>query len=408
MLEKIELIRELSRLFSGVDVHLIPNQNGEICSHLSREVSQKLGVDFGKHPIITQICALDADHIYEYLPFPGITMLIYSSKRTGHILFLGPAATENYNSHNLSAYLQQQRLPHHTTIQLADALSKLPVLPLSTLYRLMDVALRHLFDIGIPIPVKQLESGYDFTPKPLFTDSAETKDMRQIRQIEDRYKGSTILTEAVKLGNLSLALQTMRSSDQNLSVRNLNPLRNTQNYCIVLNTQLRHALEECGIHPYELDRLSNEIGLQIERLSSPDIALSFHRYIIEQYCRLVQEHSYKDLSTIIHQAVIYIKNNLHANLTVKDTARELSVHPDYLSHQFSQEMGMTFISFLNRERCLQAASYLRHTNLQIKQISAIVGFNTISYFTKQFTQIYGQTPRDFRAERSLRAQGPST
>ena len=410
MLEKLELIWELSHLFSGVDVHLVSRNEAEIRTHLTQTLSRKLGADWSNLPIVTQICALDSTHIYEYTPFPGITLLIYSCTNTDHTLFIGPAATENYTTHNLIAYLQQRHIPQNDIVPLVESLSQLPVCPIHTLYRFSDIALRHLCGVTIPIPVKRMETGYDFAPLPVFVDALSSNDIHHIRQIEDRYKGSAVLTEAVKLGNLSLALQPLRKrgGNDNLTMRNLNPLRNMQNYCIVLNTQLRHALEESGIHPYDLDRLSNEIGLQIERLTSPDAATSFNSYIIEQYCRLVQEHSYQNLSAITHQAVIYIKNNLSSNLTVKDTAKELSVHPDYLSHQFSQEMGMTFIAFLNQERCRQAASYLRHTNLQIKQISAIVGFNTISYFTKQFSHIYGKTPRDFRNEQSFPKQVQSS
>ena len=272
------------------------------------------------------------------------------------------------------------------------------------LYRFMDILLRHICDKHLPVPVKKIEPTYHMNPISLLSDVAQQQDISQIRRIEDRYATSSILTEAVKLGNLSLALQTLQGKDlkYDTMTRNQNPLRNMQNQCIVLNTQLRHSLEGTGIHPYELDHLSNEIGMQIERLNTPDAAVHFSTYIIEQYCRLVQEQSYQNLSPLTHQAVIYIKNNLNGNLTVKDTAKELSVHPDYLSHQFSQEVGMTFIAFLNRERCIQAASFLKHTSLQIKQISAIVGFNTISYFTKQFTLIYGKNPRDFRNERIFR------
>lgn len=408
-MEKLDLIRELSQLFSGIDVHLISNNEAEIRNHLNRSTAKKLRASFDTQPVVRQICALDSEHIYEYLPFPGIVLLIYSHKAADQILFVGPVATESYTSGNLVAYLQQQNATQNTIAHLIEAMGQLPVFQISALYRFMDIALRHLFGLHLPIPVQRMDPSYEFTPLSLFEDNPLPKDIHQIRQIEDRYETSSVLTEAVKLGNLSLALQTLRGQDgyKSMSPRNRSPLRNMQNYCIVLNTQLRHSLEGCGIHPYELDRLSNEIGLQIERLTSPDIVIPFNTYIIEQYCRLVQEQSYQNLSTIIHQAVIYIKNNLNANLTVKDTAKELSVHPDYLSHQFSREMGMTFIAFLNQERCRQAASYLKHTNLQIKQISAIVGFNTISYFTKQFSHYYGKTPRDFRNERIFRQQNHS-
>ena len=220
----------------------------------------------------------------------------------------------------------------------------------------------------------------------------------RIRKVELRYETSLVLTEAVRQGNFSLALQALRTRDigTDMAARNPDPLRNIQNQCIILNTQLRHALEEENIHPYRLDVLSHDIGLQIERLHSVESAEPFISYILQQYCRLVQAQSFRGLSPLIHQTVIFIKDNLSANLTVRDTAKALSVHPDYLSHQFRREMGMTFIEFLNQQRCAQAQDLLRSTNLQIKQISALVGFNTISYFTKQFIRLYQQTPRDYR------------
>ena len=404
MLEKVKIIREISSLFSGADVYLMPNSVPEVRAYLRENVSPRLGADLGNHAAVAQICALDSDHIYEFAPFPGIAALIYSCQTIGKILFIGPVTTESYTTHNLLAYLQQQNISQKTVERFVEVANQLPRMNTYNLYRFMDILLRHICDQHLPVPVKQIEPSYQVGPLSLLADVYQPKDISQIRRIEDRYESSSLLTEAVKLGNLSLALQALqgRQLQTEFAVRNQNPLRNMQNQCIVLNTQLRHSLEGSGVHPYQLDHLSNEIGMQIERLNAPNMVTPFSIYIIEQYCHLVQEQSYRNLSSLTHQAVIYIKNNLNSNLTVKDTAKELSVHPDYLSHQFSKEMGMTFIAFLNRERCMQAASFLKHTSMPIKEISAIVGFNTISYFTKQFTHFYKKTPRDFRNERIFR------
>ena len=404
MLEKVKIIREISSLFSGADVYLMPNTEPEVRAYLRENVSPRLGADIGNHTAVAQICLLDSDHIYEFAPFPGIAALIYSCQAIDKILFIGPVTTESYTTHNLLAYLQQQNIPQKTVDRFVEVANQLPRMTTYNLYRFMDILLRHICDQHLPVPVKRIEPTYQVSPLSLLADVYQSKDISQIRRIEDRYETSSLLTEAVKLGNLSLALQALQSRElqTEFAARNQNPLRNMQNQCIVLNTQLRHSLEGSGVHPYQLDHLSNEIGMQIERLNAPNMVTPFSIYIIEQYCRLVQEQSYQNLSSLTHQAVMYIKNNLNSNLTVKDTAKELSVHPDYLSHQFSKEMGMTFIAFLNRERCMQAASFLKHTSMPIKEISAIVGFNTISYFTKQFAQVYGKTPRDFRNERIFR------
>ena len=72
------------------------------------------------------------------------------------------------------------------------------------------------------------------------------------------------------------------------------------------------------------------------------------------------------------------------------------VNANYLSDQFHKDTGMTFIDFVNRERVEQAASLLKHTNLQVQQIAALVGYNNTSYFAKQFMRFYRMTPRSFR------------
>ena len=406
MLETLEIIKELSALFSGADVYWMPKSEPELRAYLQGAPSQKLGASLGTHAAVSQICALDSEHIYEFTPFPGVSALVYADRIQEKVLFVGPVTTEAYTQQSFTAYLQQQSIPAKTARQLITSVNKLPNMPSYQLYRFMDILLRQVCQLSIPIPIKRIEPTYNASPLSLLPDMAHQKDIAYIRQVENRYEISTMLTEAVKLGNLPLALQAMQNSEmpEGIINRNANPLRNAQNYCIVLNTQLRHTLESSSIHPVSLDQLSNEIGMQIERLNSVKTLVPFCLYIIEQYCRLVQEQSYQNLSSIVHQAVIYIKNNLSANLSVMNTAKELSVHPDYLSHQFSTEMGMSFITFLNRERCTQAASFLKHTSLQIKQISAIVGFNTISYFTKQFRNQYGKTPRDYRNERIYRKQ----
>ena len=224
------------------------------------------------------------------------------------------------------------------------------------------------------------------------------EDIAQMRQVEQRYEYSAALTDAVQQGNLSLAMHLVGQYDPSsqTTVRNANPLRNAQNYCIVLNTQLRHALEKSGIHPFQVDRLSNEIGLEIERLKNLSQLPAFFSGVIRRYCRLVQEHAYPNLKPLTNLVVTYIKEHLADNLTVKDTAKALTVNANYLSTLFHKDMGMTFIDFVNQERTNQAAALLQHTNLQIQQIASIVGYNNTSYFAKQFMRFHKFSPSQYR------------
>ena len=330
----------------------------------------------------------------------GITFLLYADAPADSVWILGPVLTRPYSREDALCYLEQFSISQQTKENILQFFGKLPVVESHILYRTGDLVFGHLTGKKQPMKIARahmLPPGESPLIHPTF--SAD-EDIVQMRQVELRYEYSAALTDAIQQGNLSLALHMVGSYNPNTqtSVRNANPLRNAQNYCIVMNTQLRHALEKSGIHPYRVDKLSNEIGLEIEQLKSTKQLPDFFHRVIRRYCRLVQEHTYPNLKPLTHLAVTYIKEHLADNLTVKDTAKALTVNANYLSTLFHRDMGMTFIDFVNRERTKQAAALLKHTSLQIQQIASAVGYNNTSYFAKQFVRFLGVSPSHYRRE----------
>ena len=339
-----------------------------------------------------------SDTIYEFHAPCGITFLIHADPQTSGTYIVGPALTQPFSQENALHTLEPYGLPPETISHIMIFCSKLPVISGHTLYRTGDLVFGYLTNSDKSMNIVQMNRIPSADAEWVSPAVSVGEDIAQMRQIETRYEYSMTLTDAVKQGNLSLALHIIGQYAQGAQnpARNENPLRNAQNYCIVLNTQLRYALEETGIHPYRVDKLSNEIGLEIEQLKKLSEIPTFFSGMIRRYCRLVQEHTYPNLKPLTHLAVIYIKEHLADNLTVKDTAKALTVNANYLSTRFHQEMGMTFIDFVNQERTNQAAALLRHTNLQIQQISSIVGYNNTSYFAKQFLRFQGMPPSRYR------------
>ncbi len=328
----------------------------------------------------------------------GITFLTYAGKEVKEVFFLGPVLTQPFSREDTLRALKKQSIPQHFISDILQFCSSLPVVSGHILYRAGDLVVRHLTGIEKPLAIIQTNISNPEDHYLLHQAIPANENIVQMRRVEIRYEYSTALTDAVRRGNLSLALHMIGqySPSEQTDVRNANPLRNAQNYCIVLNTQLRHALEGSGIHPYRVDRLSNQIGLEIEQLKNLSQVSEFFRQILLRYCRLVQEHTYPNLKPLTNLAVTYIKEHLADNLTVKDTAKALTVNANYLSALFHKEMGMTFIDFVNKERTEQAASLLTHTNLQIQQIASSVGYNNTSYFAKQFLRFQGVSPSQYR------------
>lgn len=345
----------------------------------------------------------DEDTIYEFSASGGIIFFTYAP---AHDIYLfGPVLTEQYSIEKVLEYLSPYEISDYMQSLIVQFISSLPVIPAGRVFHIVQTCLRQLFDLERPLKIAQASTFFSLDNMLRSSLPHLTPEISQMRQIEIRYEHGTALIEAIKQGNVSLAFHIVGEyiPGTDTTVRNQNPLRNAQNYCIVFNTQLRHAMEECGIHPYRVDKLSNEIGLQIEQITEVSKLKDFFSYMIRQYCRMVQKHSYTNLNPLTNLAVEYIKEHLSENITVKDTAKALTVNANYLSAQFHQHMGISFIDFVNQERIHQAAALLGHTHLQIQQISQIVGYNNTSYFSKQFARFMGTSPREYRHQHNPHA-----
>lgn len=402
MEKTLYFLQKLLKCMGDINLDVVADDRQALLTYMRRSSDNILSNIFGKDDMVWQRLfqfPMRTDTIYECLAMGGVTFFVYRDTVAHKIYFLGPVLTKPFSDTDATRILEQYRVPQNLRSHILNYCSALPVVPIHTLYRISDLVMQQLTGKEESFKFTQIDT---MSAVSTYMSSAEShldEDIMLMRQTEKRYEFSIALTEAVKQGNLSMALYLMGNftPDKYNPVRNPNPLRNAQNYCIILNTQLRHALEESGIHPFRLDKLSNDVGMQIERLTSPTQIEEFVPKVVRQYCHLVQEYAYPKLRPLTHLAVAYIKDHLSENLTVKDTAKSLSVNANYLSSLFHADLGITFIDFVNQERVHQAAALLKHTGLQIQQIATLVGYNNTSYFARQFKRVYLQSPQAYRA-----------
>ena len=243
--------------------------------------------------------------------------------------------------------------------------------------------------------MKQLDSSYIDTSLP-----DAFYDVNLMRQLEERYSNSSVLFTAVNEGNYSMALSLYHSLIMDISKiqRNHDPIRNAKNLCIIMNSMLRHSVGQRGIHPFLLDKLSNEIGMKIEQVHSVSELEKLGTTILQDYCNLVQAQLYPNCKPLIQEAIAYVCCHLSTPITASQTASLLHMNPDYFSHLFHTETGITFTAFVNQKRCHQAATLLVETTMPIHLIAHAVGYSNSSYFTEKFHEIFGCTPRNYRTE----------
>ena len=136
-----------------------------------------------------------------------------------HCFILGPVLTAPFS--------RDMRHPDSFR-QFCEAL---PVVENHILHKTAQLVIGYLTQRTQPLRILSVEPPAPdvLDAQPLFSSD---EDIIQMRQVETRYEYSIALTEAVRQGNLSLALHLVGSYDpsKQTQVRNANPLQNMQNY----------------------------------------------------------------------------------------------------------------------------------------------------------------------------------
>lgn len=403
MYTKLAFARDMVACLGGFDLIHISGEDRSVASLIRDTFYGSVFPGITDQSVEMYLDQLESGRVYFLNGILGMSYIAMRLEAKQEYLIAGPCRLEEFSETKLRTSLHPYDLNHAQIQQVLTYCRWQPFLSPEKFHQLGILLGRHLLDLTDPVDYQHIEYRWNRSLQPIIMEAAPYADQSKIREIEMRYETSTALTEAVKAGNLSLAMRYIQGIYAGITsmVRNPDPMRNAQNMCIVLNTQLRYALEEKKIHPYRLDTVSSKIGREIEALRSLEDVSRFFSHILRQYCELALEKNYSHLESLSRQAVVYIKNHLTDNLTVKETAKALLVNANYLSGKFHREVGMTFTDFVNQQRTEQAASLLRHTNLHIQQIAAAVGYNNASHFAKQFYRFYGLTPRDYRKQNKL-------
>lgn len=77
-------------------------------------------------------------------------------------------------------------------------------------------------------------------------------------------------------------------------------------------------------------------------------------------------------------------------------ALECNLSESRLQHLFKQRTGLGLGQLLTEERLRQASDFLAHTNMSIKEIASVIGYEHASSFTRAFERQFQQAPSCYR------------
>jgi len=101
-------------------------------------------------------------------------------------------------------------------------------------------------------------------------------------------------------------------------------------------------------------------------------------------------------SHALQSVVSYCARNFNRELSLEVLEEELHISKYYISHLFSDRLGIRFNDYVNSLRVSDACRLLRQTDASITEISELVGFGTLRTFNRAFAKQTGMSPSEYR------------
>lgn len=92
----------------------------------------------------------------------------------------------------------------------------------------------------------------------------------------------------------------------------------------------------------------------------------------------------------------YIDMHFKETLTLEQLADEVHMNKYYLSHAFKREYGVSPINYMISRRVEESKYLLAETDLPMSQISQLLGFSSLSYFSQVFRRSQNISPMEYR------------
>jgi len=149
-----------------------------------------------------------------------------------------------------------------------------------------------------------------------------------------------------------------------------------------------------------LQRLLDRLDVELNR-RKPGFRLLATARFMEMITFLSRAYSTSQISEsrellLIGKAISFIEENYDKDIDLDTLADIAQMSRRSFSRAFRNAMNMSAMDHLIRLRIAKAGNLLKRTDISVTEVAFAVGFGDSNYFARQFRNITGQSPREYR------------
>ncbi|NLI59872.1 MAG: AraC family transcriptional regulator [Clostridiales bacterium] len=133
-------------------------------------------------------------------------------------------------------------------------------------------------------------------------------------------------------------------------------------------------------------------------LSKKETMNDIEQWLINIYRRMLEYIRWNMGDDKVGKIVDYIEKNYKKDIGITDIADYLGFSYSHVRKIFKDKTGRNIVDFINSLRITEAKNLLTNSDLCIKELALLVGYNNDQTFTRIFKKLEGVTPGEYRVK----------
>ena len=147
-----------------------------------------------------------------------------------------------------------------------------------------------------------------------------------------------------------------------------------------------------------IEELSNN------NLYSDDLSLCYLKQLIIQMLRLDNSHFHSKPTThmqqtyeneLLNDILLYIDDNIYEKISVSTLCDHFCISTSMLHSLFRKNMNNTAKNYINELKLSKSKELIRNSTHTLSEISEMLGFSSIHYFSKKFKSYFNISPTEY-------------
>lgn len=202
------------------------------------------------------------------------------------------------------------------------------------------------------------------------------------------------LIQAIRAGQQVRALELLETFVEALKREQLS-FRLFRRFCLQLAAAVVRVTYELRIHDLVFKQLARPFDV-FDRHFQGEEFVAFMRDVIVSCVEALVWSKEEKQNRSIERAIAYLQANYTRDLPLEEVAVHVRMNASYFCTLFKQETGQTFTEYVTRARMDKAKSLMVDPALRLYEISQMVGYQDVKYFSRLFKKVIGVTPAEYR------------